>query len=107
MAINPHTPVNVLTEILEEADLVLVMSVNPGFGGQKFIQRTYSKIRELRALINDTGSKTLIEVDGGVNEQNARALLEAGVDVLVAGSLIFKSREPMETVANLKNVLAF
>ena len=107
VAINPHTPVNVLTEILEEADLVLVMSVNPGFGGQKFIQRTYSKIRELRALINDTGSKTLIEVDGGVNEQNARALLEAGVDVLVAGSLIFKSREPMETVANLKNVLAF
>lgn len=104
IALNPHTPVSVLEDIVQDADLVLIMSVNPGFGGQKFIEKTYDKIRKLKAMINAAGSSTLIEVDGGVNQNNAGALIEAGADVLVAGSFVFKSDDPKATISNLKSV---
>ena len=91
VVLNPHTPVAVLEDIIGDLDLVLLMSVNPGFGGQKFIERTFEKIRRLKAMIEDQGLDTLIEVDGGVNTQNAAALYEAGADILVAGNAVFKS----------------
>lgn len=103
VSLNPHTPVMVLEEILPYLDLVLVITVNPGFGGQPFIKGSYDKIRKLKTLINETGSSALIEVDGGIDIQNAPSLLDAGVDVLVAGSAVFKSSDPAETIRALKN----
>ena len=102
VVLNPHTPVAVLEDILGDLDLVLLMSVNPGFGGQQFIERTYEKIRKLRLMIAEQNATTLIEVDGGVNAQNAKALFEAGADVLVAGNAVFKSSNPIETIRELK-----
>lgn len=102
VALNPHTPVNVLSEIIADIDLVCLMSVNPGFGGQKFIERTYTKIRELKAMILASGSKAVIEIDGGVNQQNAKPLLEAGANVLVAGNFVFSAPNPKEVIQRLK-----
>ena len=102
VSINPHTPVWVLEEIIDYADLILIMSVNPGFGGQKFIPQTYDKIKKLKRMINEHENKPLIEVDGGVNTSNAKALTEAGADVLVAGSAIFRSENPVETIDRMK-----
>jgi len=104
VALNPHTPVQVLKDIIRDIDLVCLMSVNPGFGGQSFIEQTYEKVRELKALINEKGATTLIEIDGGVTDANARALTEAGADVLVAGSFVFKSDDPTATIAQLKSL---
>ncbi len=103
ISLNPHTPVSILEDVINMADLVLIMSVNPGFGGQKFIEHSYEKIRKLKTLINSSGSNTLIEVDGGVDPSNANALIEAGVDVLVAGNAIFGSDDPIKTIEQLKN----
>ncbi len=104
VVLNPHTPVLLLTDILAYADLVLVMSVNPGFGGQKFIPETFNKIVELRSMIDKRGLEVLIEVDGGVNISNANQLYQAGADVLVAGNAVFKSENPTETIRNLKKI---
>lgn len=101
VALNPHTPVSLLREVIGDTDLVLVMSVNPGFGGQAFIENSYRKIRELRSLIQENGSGALIEVDGGVTLENAQALIDSGTDVLVAGSTVFRSEKPEETIARL------
>ena len=103
VVLNPHTPVSVLEDILGDLDLVLLMSVNPGFGGQQFIERTYEKIRKLRSMITEQNATALIEVDGGVNTTNAKALFEAGADVLVAGNAIFKSDNPIEIIQQLKH----
>lgn len=102
VAINPHTPVSLLQDIIADVDLVCVMSVNPGFGGQHFIERTYQKIHELRAMASDVNDSLLIEVDGGVSGQNALALLKAGADVLVAGNAIFAAPDPLREIAKLK-----
>lgn len=102
VAINPHTPVTALEHVVEDLDLVLIMSVNPGFGGQKFIFETLYKIRQLRQLLMDRNSKALIEVDGGVGLQNAGKIMEAGADVLVAGSSVFGSDDPVDTIHKLK-----
>lgn len=102
VAINPHTSVELLTDTLDLIDLVCVMSVNPGFGGQKFIENTYSKVSKLKELIINKGSKTQIEIDGGVSLNNARKLKDAGADILVAGSFVFNSESPKETIAMLK-----
>ncbi len=102
VALNPHTSVSVLSEIIHDIDLVCLMSVNPGFGGQKFIERTYQKIAELKEMIRESGSKAVIEIDGGVNQQNAKALLQAGADVLVAGNFVFSSANPKEVIQRLK-----
>jgi ribulose-phosphate 3-epimerase len=104
VAINPHTPIELLTEVLEEVDLVCVMSVNPGFGGQKFIEHSYEKVANLKNLILKKGAKTQIEVDGGVSEQNAKRLVEAGADILVAGSFVFKAADPIAAIASLKSI---
>ena len=104
VAINPHTPVNFLLNILNEIDLVCVMSVNPGFGGQTFIENTYSKIKKLIELREKTENNFLIEVDGGVNIENAKKLIEVGADILVAGSSVFKSEEPKKTIKKLKSI---
>lgn len=104
VAINPHTPVQVLEDILSEVDLVLVMSVNPGFGGQKFIENTFRKLRALKQMRERTGTDFLIEVDGGVSSHNALALLKAGADVLVAGNSIFSAEDPQEAIAELKKI---
>jgi len=104
VAINPSTPVSHLHEIIEDVDLVLVMSVNPGFGGQKFIDATYRKLRELKDLAANRNDQLLIEVDGGVNSHNALALLKAGADILVAGNSIFASKNPIHTIAELKRI---
>lgn len=103
VALNPHTPVSVLNDVLSELDLVLIMSVNPGFGGQKFIERTYNKIKELKAMIVEGGYSTLIEVDGGVNGENAPLLKAAGADALVAGNYVFKHDNPLEAIQTIKN----
>lgn len=103
IAINPHTNVQLLEDVIRDTDLVCIMSVNPGFGGQSFIENTYKKVRILKELITDAGANTLIEIDGGVNAQNAGALIAAGADVLVAGSFVFKSNEPENTIKELKN----
>lgn len=104
VALNPHTPVNVLEDILHDIDLVLIMSVNPGFGGQKFIEHTYEKVRKVRKMANDKGLSTLIEIDGGVTTSNAKALVEAGADALVAGSFVFNSANPTQTIQDLKTI---
>ncbi len=104
VAINPHTPVSILENVIQDIDLVCVMSVNPGFGGQKFIEQTYPKIRALKALIRESGSNALIEIDGGVNHANARPLLDDGADVLVAGNFVFSSPEPKKVISALKAV---
>ncbi len=103
VAINPHTPVGFLSEVLGEVSQVLIMSVNPGFGGQSFIENTYRKVRELVELRADAGVNFDIEVDGGVNDENAPLLIDAGADVLVAGSFVFKSADPLATISGLKN----
>ena len=102
VTLNPATPVCVLEDIIKDVDMVLLMSVNPGFGGQKFIENTIDKVKRLRELINRTGSYALIEVDGGVNGETGPQLVEAGVDVLVAGSYVFKSEDPIATISSLK-----
>ena len=104
VAINPHTPVSLLSDILYLTDLVLVMSVNPGFGGQKFIENTYQKVQQLKELANAHNPELFIEIDGGVDLRNAKQLKEAGANVLVAGSSIFKSENPKEYVSKLKAV---
>lgn len=104
VAINPHTNVQLLEDIIGDIDLVCVMSVNPGFGGQKFIENTYHKVRLLKELIVDAGSHAQIEIDGGVNLENAPKLIQAGADILVAGSFVFKSNDPVDTIKDLKSV---
>ncbi len=104
VSLNPHTPVSLLEDIIEELDLVLIMSVNPGYGGQTFIENSYKKIKKLREMIDNTNSKALIEVDGGVNLKNYKKLYDAGADALVAGSSVFNSENPTETIALLKKV---
>jgi len=102
VAINPHTNVQLLEDTIKDIDLVCLMSVNPGFGGQKFIENTYKKVRQLKEIIAENDAKTLIEIDGGVNAANAPLLMEAGADVLVAGSFVFKSIDPIATIEELK-----
>ena len=104
VAVNPHTPVSVLEPLIKEIDLVCLMSVNPGFGGQKFIPATLRKITELRRMIDLAGAVTLIEIDGGVTLENAPSIVEAGADVLVAGNTVFKSTDPLATIASLKRI---
>jgi ribulose-phosphate 3-epimerase len=103
VALNPHTSVDLLKDTIQDIDLVCIMSVNPGFGGQSFIENTYDKVRELKKLIDSKGAHTKIEIDGGVNSQNAPKLIEAGADVLVAGSFVFRSENPIDTISGLKN----
>lgn len=102
VSLNPSTPVHTLEDLIEDIDLVLIMSVNPGFGGQKFIPRTYDKIRALKKLITDRSANTIIEIDGGVTVENAPLLVEAGADMLVAGATVFGSSNPAETIRDLK-----
>ncbi len=104
VSLNPHTNINVLEDIIADLDLVLIMSVNPGFGGQSFIENTYHKIKQLKKLIHLKNSKALIEIDGGVTSANAKKLIDAGANVLVAGSYVFNSEKPIETIKNLKNI---
>ena len=104
VVLNPATPVSVLEDIIEEVDLVVLMSVNPGYGGQKFIPHTVKKVQRLRALLQETGSKALIEVDGGVNRGTGRQLIEAGADVLVAGTAVFGASDPAAEIIALKNL---
>ena len=104
VALNPHTPVSSISDVLNDLDLVCIMSVNPGFGGQSFIENTYNKVEQLRDLRNKTNSNFLIEIDGGVNLQNAPKLLCSGADVLVAGSFVFKSENPTQTISELKSI---
>ena len=104
VALNPHTPVSLLKDLIEEIDLVCIMSVNPGFGGQKFIEQTYSKVAALKESIIHSNSKALIEIDGGVTTQNAAKLIECGADVLVAGSSVFKASNPEKEIQKLKAI---
>ena len=102
VALNPHTPISVLESIIKDVDVVCIMSVNPGFGGQSFIEETYTKVEELKAMITKKGSNALIEIDGGVTNKNAKQLIDAGADVLVAGSYVFGSDDPIKTIEGLK-----
>ena len=104
VALNPHTNVEQLEPTLEEIDLVCLMSVNPGFGGQAFIEGTYRKVEKLKSMIAKAGLETKIEIDGGVTSANAKQLIDAGADVLVAGSFVFKAKNPSQTIADLKNI---
>jgi ribulose-phosphate 3-epimerase len=104
VAINPHTSVELLKEVIKDIDLVCVMSVNPGFGGQKFIEHTYEKVKALKQIITTAGATTLIEIDGGVTENNAAKLVAAGADVLVAGTTVFKATDPKQMIATLKAI---
>lgn len=104
VALNPHTPVSVLEHIITEIDLVCVMSVNPGFGGQQFIPQTYKKVTQLRDMIDRSGSRALIEIDGGVNLSNARPLIDAGAHVLVAGNFVFSAEDPRRVISDLKGI---
>ena len=104
VALNPHTPVDLLEDVIADIDLVCLMSVNPGFGGQKFIENTYDKVTKLKDMITRKQTSTLIEIDGGVNANNAKQLLEAGADVLVAGSFVFNSNDPLKTIEDLKSL---
>ena len=105
VALNPASPVELLTDIIQDLDMVLIMSVNPGFGGQEFIPHTFQKIRNLKRMIHERGLDTLIQIDGGVTTENAPAILRAGADVLVAGSNVFKSADPKATIRALKNAI--
>ena len=107
VVLNPHTSVDFLEDVINDLDMVLLMSVNPGFGGQSFIENTYEKVRKLKALITRKGSNALIEIDGGVTNKNAKQLVEAGADALVAGSFVFKSENPTQTIADLKQLTCF
>lgn len=102
VALNPHTNINVLEDIINDIDLVLIMSVNPGFGGQSFIENTYNKVKQLKQLTNDKKANVIIEIDGGVTNKNAKQLVDAGADALVAGSYVFKSDNQIETIKDLK-----
>jgi ribulose-phosphate 3-epimerase len=104
VAINPHTPVEALKEVLQDIDVVLIMSVNPGFGGQKFIPHTLQKVRDLHRMIHDRGLETKIEIDGGITLDNASAIVRSGAHVLVAGNTVFKSQDPKDTIAQLKKI---
>lgn len=104
VALNPHTPIDVLDSIIKDVDVVCLMSVNPGFGGQSFIEETYNKVKTLKALIQEKGATTLIEIDGGVTNKNAKQLINAGADVLVAGSYVFGAKNPIQTIAGLKEI---
>jgi len=104
VALNPHTPVHLLEDSIQDIDVVCIMSVNPGFGGQSFIENTYQKVQALKALIKKKGAATLIEIDGGVTSSNAKALTNAGADILVAGSFVFKSDNPTQTIKELKEI---
>lgn len=104
VVLNPHSPLALIENILNDVDLILLMSVNPGFGGQQFIPQTYQKIKKLKQMMKETGSQALIEIDGGVNFENARPLTEAGADVLVAGNTIFAHDDPVEAIRILKHV---
>ena len=104
VALNPHTPIAALESIIKDVDVVCLMSVNPGFGGQSFIEETYAKVRVLKALIQEKGSATLIEIDGGVTNKNAKQLIDAGADVLVAGSYVFGAADPIQKIAGLKEI---
>lgn len=103
VALNPHSSVDLLRDVIKDIDVVCVMSVNPGFGGQKFIEHTYEKVRALKQIIVNAGADTLIEIDGGVTENNAAALVKAGADVLVAGTTVFKAADPKSMIVTLKN----
>ena len=105
VAINPHTPVSFLESIINDIDLVCLMSVNPGFGGQSFIENTYQKVEDLKSLIDKKNSEAIIEIDGGVTSENAKKLVDRGADVLVAGSFVFKSDNPTETISTLSNLI--
>lgn len=102
VSLNPHTDVSLLENVLPDLNMVLVMTVNPGFGGQKFIENSYKKIKKLKKMISDAGSETLIQVDGGITEENIGTLIEAGVDVFVVGNTIFSAKDPLEMISNLK-----
>lgn len=104
VAINPHTNVTLLEDVINDIDLVCIMSVNPGFGGQSFIENTYKKVKQLKDIISKNNASTLIEIDGGVTDKNAKALVEAGADVLVAGSFVFNAKDPLATIINLKEI---
>lgn len=104
VSLNPHTPVSLLKDVIKDLDLVLIMSVNPGFGGQSFIEQSIDKVKELKAMITEADSDALIEVDGGVNLETGRRLVEAGADALVAGSFVFKSDSPSNTISDLKGL---
>lgn len=104
VAINPHTNIMLLEDVIQDIDLVCVMSVNPGFGGQSFIENTYDKVRKLKQLIESKNASTVIEIDGGVTNKNAKALVDAGADVLVAGSYVFGAQDPIATIADLKAI---
>ena len=104
VAINPHTNVSLLEDTINDIDLVCIMSVNPGFGGQSFIENTYKKVKQLKEIITRNGASTLIEIDGGVTNKNAKQLVEAGADVLVAGSYVFGAEDPIATIADLKAI---
>ena len=104
VALNPHTSVDLLEDVIQDIDLVCIMSVNPGFGGQSFIENTYSKVEKLKALINRKNAATIIEIDGGVTNKNAKQLADAGADVLVAGSYVFGAQDPIATIADLKKI---
>ena len=104
VTLNPTTPVSMLEDIICDVDMVLLMSVNPGFGGQKFIENTIAKVKRLRSLIETSGSQALIEVDGGVQSETAPRLVDAGVDILVSGSYVFKADDPIGTIAALKRL---
>lgn len=106
VALNPHTSISLLEDTIQDIDLVCLMSVNPGFGGQSFIENTYDKVIALKELITRKGANTIIEIDGGVTSKNAKQLADAGADVLVAGSYVFKSENPTKTITNLKALLA-
>lgn len=104
VALNPHTSIDLLEDVINDIDMVCIMSVNPGFGGQSFIENTYAKVKKLKDLITRKGASTIIEIDGGVTNKNALQLVEAGADVLVAGSFVFKAENPTQTVADLKKL---
>ncbi len=105
VALNPHTSVSLLEDVINDIDLVCIMSVNPGFGGQSFIENTYKKVKQLKEIITRNNASTLIEIDGGVTDKNAKQLVEAGADVLVAGSFVFKSDNPTQTISDLNKII--
>ena len=107
VALNPHTNIDLLEDVIQDIDLVCIMSVNPGFGGQSFIENTYAKVEKLKALINKKNASTLIEIDGGVTNRNAKQLVDAGADVLVAGSYVFGANDPIKTIKDLKAMTTF